>query len=219
MVLVTSLMILCVMSMFILCNIVIIMYMYLTILYTINDFDLIWFLKNVYFNTVVVLFSLKLLILFSHICLYLFFYSLLINGFSDFTSFKFLQLEVLSKMFWSKLYFWHMCSSLKIIVLSEDLILWYYHVLSLFILCNIVIIMYMYLTMLYAINDFDLIWFLKNVYFNTIIIIWNFLPVTWGKLNIFKDWISEWIRFKTLKHSGFFWFKSHHLIVYRYKNG
>jgi hypothetical protein len=35
-------------------------------------------------------------------------------------------------------------------------------------LCNIVIIKYMYLTILYAINDFDLIWFLKNVYFNTV---------------------------------------------------
>jgi hypothetical protein len=51
-----------------------------------------------------------------------------------------------------------MCSSLKIIILSEDLILWYY-VLSLFIyacecigLHNIVIMMYM----LYPINDLNL---------------------------------------------------------------
>ena len=35
----------------------------------------------------------------------MFFNSLLINGFSDFTSFKFLQLEVLSKMFWSEIIF------------------------------------------------------------------------------------------------------------------
>jgi hypothetical protein len=28
-----------------------------------------------------------------------------------------------------------------------------------------------------------------------IIIIWKFLPVIWGKLNIFKSWISEWVGF------------------------
>jgi hypothetical protein len=84
------------------------------------------------------------------------------------------------------------CSSLKIIVLYEDLILWYY-VLSLCL--NMFVIVLDYATLWLwstCINALSNKWFEFEFEYCMIL---TFTPVTWGKLNIFKSWISEWVGF------------------------